>query len=168
MNNSFMMSNMPYGTMMGNNPIMSGGTMMRSAPMMAGSPMIRGAARGGGLSSLLGLGGRSGGGLMAGSRSINFAGLLNNASKALGVVNQAIPIVKEVGPMVGNMKSMLKIASVFKDETDINLRSTTNENTSTKENRNIIETSNVKENDTSITSTNISRSSFNNEPNFFL
>ena len=33
------------------------------------------------------------------ARSINWSGLLNNASKTLGVINQAIPVVKQVGPM---------------------------------------------------------------------
>ena len=166
MGSPFMMPNMTYGSMIGGTPIMGGASMMR------GAPMIGSAARGGGLSSLFGLGGRSGGGLLAGARSFNFAGLLNNASKALGVVNQAIPIVKEVGPMIGNMKSMLKIASVFKDETDTNIRNvnntTTSESRSSTENINTVETSSTKGNDTSITSTNINRSLVNNEPNFFL
>jgi len=51
-------------------------------------------------------------------RGINWGGLLNNAQRALGVVNQAIPLVRQVGPMFNNMKSMLKLASIFKDETD--------------------------------------------------
>ena len=51
-------------------------------------------------------------------RGINWASLLNNTSKTIGVVKEAIPIVKEVGPMMNNMRSMFKIASVFKDETD--------------------------------------------------
>lgn len=170
MNNPFIMSNMPYGTMMRGAPMMGNMAMMRNGPMMAGASR-------GGLSSLFGLGSR-GGGLFAGTRSINFAGLLSNASKALGVVNQAIPIVKEVGPMVGNMRSMLKIASIFKDETDSNtVRSTKKDNekidknTNNEENINLDETTNIKKNDASITSTNSNHSSFNyvsNEPNFFL
>lgn len=51
-------------------------------------------------------------------KSINWGGLLNNASKTLGVVNQAIPLVKQAGPMFNNMKSMMRLASIFKDETD--------------------------------------------------
>lgn len=53
-------------------------------------------------------------------RSINWSGLINGASKTLGVVNQAIPLVRQVGPVMNNMRSMLKVASVFKDETDKN------------------------------------------------
>ena len=164
-NNPFMMSNMPAGMirsapMMGGmmNPSIMGNSMMRGASL-AGAPR-------GGLSSLLGLGGR--GGLLSGARSFNLSGLLNNTSKALGVVREAIPIVKEVGPMVGNMKQILKIASVFKDETDTTTRSQTSSEklTNTKENDENITT--IKEKDTSITSTTINNSSFSNEPNFFL
>ena len=163
----FMMPNMTYGSMMGGFPTMGGAPIMRNASMIGGT-------RGGGLSSLLGLGRRSGN-FLAGTRSFNLAGLLNNASKTLGVVNQAIPIFKEVGPMLGNMRSMLKIASVFKDETDSNIRNTTKQNTTltneniiTKENNNLNKTSNTKKNDTSISSTTVNQLSFNNEPNFFL
>ena len=53
----------------------------------------------------------------SGIRKINWSGLLNNTSKTLGVINQAIPIVKQTGPMISNMKSMLRLASAFKDET---------------------------------------------------
>lgn len=51
-------------------------------------------------------------------RSFNWGGLINNTSKTLGIINQTIPLVRQVGPMVGNMRSMLRLASVFKDETD--------------------------------------------------
>ena len=59
-------------------------------------------------------------------KAINWSGLINNTSKTLGIVNQTIPIVKQVGPMVNNMKSMLKLASIFKDETDIHPNNTHN------------------------------------------
>ena len=119
-----------YGPMMNSAPMM-GSTMMRGTPIM-GSSMMRGAgamgARGG-LGSLFGIGRTAG----AGAGSFNLGSLLNGASKALGVVNQAIPIVKEVGPMMNNMRSMLKIASIFKDETDSsNSKTTTNTNNNTK------------------------------------
>lgn len=52
-------------------------------------------------------------------KAINWGGLINNTSKTLNVVNQAIPLVRQVGPMMNNMKSMLRIASIFKDETDV-------------------------------------------------
>ncbi len=65
-------------------------------------------------------------------RKINWGGLINNTSKTLGIINQTIPLVRQVGPMVNNMRSMLRIASVFKDETDIprniNLKPVSNNN----------------------------------------
>ena len=51
-------------------------------------------------------------------KAFNWSGLINNTSKTLGIINQTIPLAKQVGPMVGNVRSMIKLASVFKDETD--------------------------------------------------
>ena len=58
------------------------------------------------------------GGSVKALKGINWGGLINNTSKTLNVVNQTIPLVRQVGPVVNNMKSMLKVASIFKDETD--------------------------------------------------
>ena len=69
-------------------------------------------------------------GLFRGIKNVNWQGILNNASRTLGVVREAIPVVKEVGPMINNMRSMIKIASVFKDETDTK-KNTITENNST-------------------------------------
>lgn len=84
--------------------------MMRGA---LGSSLLgaKGAGRGIGLMSRLGSG-------FSAIKSLNWGGFINNASKTLGVINQTIPLVRQVGPMVNNMKSMLRVASVFKDETD--------------------------------------------------
>jgi hypothetical protein len=79
--------------------------------MFGPSNVIGNASRGLGLFRNLG----RGAGLF---RNINWGTIFNNASRALGVVNQAIPIVKQAGPMFNNMKSMLKVASAFKDVTD--------------------------------------------------
>lgn len=159
LNNPFVMQNM-YNPMIGTN------TMMRSIPMMNSAPnMIGMQASRGGLGSLLGLGraGGNAGGIFSGVRTLNFGNLLTNASKALGVVKEAIPIVKEVGPMVGNMRQMLKIASIFKDETDTSTRQVTNNTISEVSSQTV----NEKESDTiSSTTTNIRTN--DNEPNFFL
>ena len=72
----------------------------------------QGASRGLGLFNRLGSS-------MRAIKGINWGGLITNASKTLNVVNQAIPLVRQVGPMMNNMKSMMRIASIFKDETDI-------------------------------------------------
>ena len=84
---------------------------MGSAVMTGARLGAQGAGRGLGLFSRLG-------GSTQALKGINWGGLITNTSKTLNVVNQAIPLVRQVGPMVNNMKSMLKIASVFKDETD--------------------------------------------------
>ena len=51
-------------------------------------------------------------------RAINWSGLLSGANKTLNVVNQTIPLVRQAGPMLNNMKSMLRIARVFGSETN--------------------------------------------------
>ena len=51
-------------------------------------------------------------------KNFNWSGLINNTSKTLGIINQTIPIVKQVKPVINNVRSMMKIASIFKDETD--------------------------------------------------
>lgn len=71
----------------------------------------QGASRGLGLFSRLGSS-------MRALKGVNWGGFITNASKTLNVVNQTIPLVRQVGPMVNNMKSMLRVASIFKDETD--------------------------------------------------
>ncbi len=129
-------------------PPMTGNMM---GPMM-GAPLR--SAGGGGLRSLLGLGRTS-----TGTSGFNFTNLLNGASKTLGVVKDAIPVVKEVGPMMHNIRSMLKIASVFKDETD-----TTKKEDTTSSN---IASSNTSSNNTTTQKVEYTNQT-NNQPNFFL
>lgn len=80
---------------------------------------LKGANTTSGLLSRLGAG-------FSGIKSINWGGLINNTSKTLGIINQTIPIVRQVGPMVNNMRSMLRVASLFKDETDIKVSANNN------------------------------------------
>lgn len=100
------------------------------------------------------------GGLLSklGLRNINFGNILTNTSKTLNVINQAIPVVKQVGPMFNNMKSMLKVASLFNDATTPT-NSTRNNNT--KNATNIENNNNTKENTTT-------NNSYSNSPNFFI
>ena len=79
--------------------------------------------------------------ITSGIRSINWGGLLNNANKTLNVVNQAIPLVRQAGPMFSNMRSMLRIAKAFGSETNginnINARNNVrNVNNNVNNNRN--------------------------------
>ena len=125
--------------------------MTYQAPFMANSfQTIPRMASTGGLFSRLG----------RGISSVNWSGLLNNTSKTLGVINQAIPIVKQTGPMLNNMRSMLKVAKVFRDETT-NSNSNNSNSVVNNSSNNINSTINMQEKkqDTNYNS---------NSPNFFI
>lgn len=47
-------------------------------------------------------------------RGINWSSLLSGTQKTLGIVNQAIPLVKQVSPVMKNAKTMFKIMNEFK------------------------------------------------------
>lgn len=111
------MYNQPYfipGYMSSFSPSMMRGVVSGPLGRTAGG-LVNGASKG------LGLFGRLGSSMQA-LKNINWGGLITNTSKTLNVVNQAIPLVKQVGPMFNNMRSMLRIASIFKDETDGNVK----------------------------------------------
>lgn len=133
---------------------MNGIGAMNGAALRGGT--AAGGSLGGGLRSLLGLGGRG----AAIGRGINWTSLLNNTSKTIGVVKEAIPIVKEAGPMLRNMKSIIKVASVFKDETD----TTSGGNDGDVKNT----TTDLGNGTYSTDNSNLSSNYNSNEPNFFL
>ena len=116
---------------------------------------LRTMSRGGGLLSRLT-------GSIGATKSINWPSILNNASRTLNVVNQAIPIVKQVGPMYNNMKSMLKIASLFKDETDPSPKSNNVSSSSNTNNNSTSDASNLEKENTII------NNNYSNSPNFFI
>lgn len=101
------------------------------------------------------------GGLLSklGLRNINFGNILTNTSKTLNVINQAIPVVKQVGPMFNNMKSILKVASLFNDATTPRNNNNNNNSSNNKVNN---ETSGEKNENT------ITNNSYSNSPNFFI
>lgn len=101
------------------------------------------------------------GGLLSklGLRNINFGNILTNTSKTLNVINQAIPVVKQVGPMFNNMKSILKVASLFNDATTPSNNNNNNNSSNNKVNN---ETSGEKNENT------ITNNSYSNSPNFFI
>ena len=51
---------------------------------------------------------------LLGGRSITLGGILNGTQRALSFANQAIPLVKQIKPMVGNAKTMFKVMNEFK------------------------------------------------------
>lgn len=71
------------------------------------------------------------GGFLSSLKSFNFSGFLDGAQKTLGVVNQTIPLIYQVKPIISNAKTMFKIADVIKNDEPIS-----NENISITENTN--------------------------------
>lgn len=64
------------------------------------------------------------------TRGVSLGGFLDGAQKTLGVINQAIPIVQQVGPMITNARTMFRIADV------INAPDNNSHNSSVKSTRN--------------------------------
>ena len=154
--------------MYGNNPFPPfynniNSTPLRGPSLLGRATMSPNLFRGpsGGLGNIL-RGGANAGGIFSKLKGsgITLGNILTNTQKTLNVVNQAIPIIKQTGPMFNNMKTMFRLASAFKDETS-NTKTTPKEKEKEKDNNNIDNTKeNVKENDT--------ESKHNNEPNFFI
>ena len=56
-------------------------------------------------------------GLLSGLKSkINLGAILTNTQKTLNIVNQAIPLVYQVKPMVENAKTIFKVMGAVKEE----------------------------------------------------
>ena len=51
---------------------------------------------------------------LSAAKGINWSSLLDGTQKTLGIINQAIPIVYQVKPILTNAKTMFKIADVMK------------------------------------------------------
>lgn len=45
---------------------------------------------------------------------INWGTIISNTQKTLNIVNQTIPVIKQMGPVVNNAKTMFKIMNEFK------------------------------------------------------
>lgn len=110
-----------------NQPFFIPGYQMSSIPLNMARATT--STRGLGLFSRLGS-------AFSGLKKINWGGLINNTSKTLGIINQTIPLVRQVGPMFNNMRSMLKVASIFKDETDAPSKKKINNNFSNTQTNN--------------------------------
>lgn len=63
---------------------------------------------------------------LLGGKSITFSGILNGTQKVLNVANQAIPLVKQAKPVIGNVKTMFKVMNEFK-RNDKNIINNSNE-----------------------------------------
>jgi len=47
-------------------------------------------------------------------KGINWSNLLSNTQKTLGIINQAIPVVYQIKPIVKNAKTLFKVAHEIK------------------------------------------------------
>ena len=100
----------------------------------------------------------NGGGLFSRllGRGINWSSILSGTQKTLGIVNQAIPLVKQVSPVMKNAKTMFKIMNEFKKvdtPSDMSQRNSSGVNT----------TSNIVKEESTQNNT-----SFNDGPTFFI
>lgn len=99
------------------------------------------------LSSLLG-GSKALGATTATASKVTFSGILNGASKTLGVINQAIPVFYQVKPIWNNARTMFRVVK------ELNSNDKTN-------------TSNNTNNSTTNTTTENTEKKGNNSPTFF-
>lgn len=60
------------------------------------------------------------GGLLKFIKGLNISGFLDGTQKTLSVINQAIPIVYQVKPLVSNLGTIFKISSIINDNSTTN------------------------------------------------
>lgn len=71
------------------------------------------------------------GGFLKSFKGLTFGGFIDGAQKTLGLVNQTIPLIYQVKPIISNAKTMFKIADVIKESdrsVDSNISNTDNTN----------------------------------------
>lgn len=113
--------------------------LIRNVPFTNVANSAMNMPRGGILSSLLGGGSRASSGVIGGTSKITFSGILNGASKTLGVINQAIPVFYQVKPVFNNAKTMFRVAKEINKSNktnDTSLSKIENEHIKNKENKN--------------------------------
>ena len=60
------------------------------------------------------------------TKGLNWSNILANTQKSLGIINQAIPLVYQVKPIVNNAKTMFKIANAVNSKENISKETITN------------------------------------------
>ena len=65
--------------------------------------------------------------LINGVKSTNWSSILSNIQKTLGIVNQTIPMVRQIPPIVKNAKTMFQVMNEFKKQ-DSNLNKSNKKN----------------------------------------
>ena len=53
-------------------------------------------------------------------RTSNWNNILNNTQRTLGIINQAIPLIYQVKPLVTNAKTLFRVANAINEKDDIN------------------------------------------------
>lgn len=95
-----------------------------------------------------------------GGSGLTLSKIFNGTQRVLNFANQAIPLVKQVRPMIGNAKTMFKVMNEFKRVEKPKQTMKKNENTSNSE---IIPMSDKENN------INVEKNNFDNEgPTFFI
>ena len=61
-------------------------------------------------------------------RSFNWNSILNNTQRTLGIINQAIPLIYQVKPLVSNAKTLFRVASAINEKDDVSNEEITNDN----------------------------------------
>ncbi|MBQ8233949.1 MAG: hypothetical protein IJZ36_00010 [Bacilli bacterium] len=74
-------------------------------------------------------------------KGINFSSILNGTQKTLNIINQTIPVVKEVTPLFRNGKTLLKLMSEF-NRNDSNYENINSLNEEVNANKKVSENSN--------------------------
>ena len=70
-----------------------------------------------------------------GGGNFKWSSILGGTQKVLNIANQAIPIIKQVSPIMRNAKTMFKVMNEFKKvETPSNVSTNTNQNVSNVQN----------------------------------
>ena len=59
---------------------------------------------------------QSTGGILSLIKGLNISGILDGTQKTLGIINQAIPIVYQVKPLVNNIGTIFKISNILNEE----------------------------------------------------
>ena len=59
-------------------------------------------------------------------KNIKWGTILDGTSKTLNVINQAIPVVYQVKPIIDNAKTMFKVANIINTEEPIKKEEKTN------------------------------------------
>ena len=65
-------------------------------------------------------------------KGINWSTILSNTQKTLNIVNQTIPVVKQMGPLMNNAKTMFKLMNEFNK---VDTPNKTKKNANTKTNK---------------------------------